>query len=112
MPWTPKEIPTPFDHEPISGLYFYIGDVIATIREPDLPDHWADDLRGLKYPQVEFPSGIIADIVEGTTGFLVCLLREMRLPFTDTRDAAYLRVLSLLEPQQKVVKVGESGLAI
>lgn len=111
MSWIEKSTPTPFDHQPISGLFFLDGDLIARPRHPDLPTEWTAQYRGLKYPLVVFPSGAEASLMADAEGnALVCLLRDLRLPLSDTRDGAYTRAIHVLEPEQTVYKVGDTQL--
>jgi hypothetical protein len=113
MRWIEKEKPTPFDDQPISGLFFLDGDLIANTQEPGLTKDWAEEFRGLKYPVVVFPSGAQASIVADAAQHIsVCFLRDMRLPVYDIRDLAYERALALAEPEQAVHNVGEDKLEL
>lgn len=55
MPWVSKERPTAFEEEPIEGLYFLLGDVLAQAYRQD----W---LRGKKYPTIVYPSGVTREV--------------------------------------------------
>src|SRR5437016_222390 len=106
MAWTEKATPTPFDTQPISGLLFLDGDLIARMREPDLPLDWAKEFRGLKYPVIMFPSGAEASVItDDTNQVLVCIHRQMRLPYFTDRERAYKQATTLAEDQQTVKRV-------
>src|SRR5258707_6255952 len=113
MTWTEKEQPTLFDQQPISGLLFLDGDLIARTQETDLPHDWAKEFVGLKYPLVIFPSGAEASVATDEGGqILVCIHRQMRLPYFSDRDSAYERAVALAEDHQTVEKVDDTGLVL
>ncbi len=111
MSWTEKEKPSPFDKQAIRGLYFLDGDLLAKFQEGDLPEKWAEQYQGLKYPVIEFPSGIEAfPQVGGDEKIIVPIHRQMRLPYFATREDAYQRDRDLAEPHQEVSRQGEDSL--
>jgi len=111
MAWSEKEKPSPLDNQPIPGLLFLDGDLIARTKEPDLAADWAEQYKGLKYPVIVFPSGDSADISDVHPDQpTVAILRAMRLPIYDTRDSAYETAQTLLEPDWRVEKHGENQL--
>lgn len=109
MTWTEKETPTPFDDQPIVGLYYLDGDVLARHIGRD----WT---KGQKYPMVAFPSGETFDLWESADPEQVGiahLFGEMDLPLKDSRDSAYDRACSIAEQcGYGVQKVGAQGLAV
>src|SRR5579859_245371 len=113
MGWIEKDQTTPFDTQPISGLLFLDGDLIARTQQPDLPRNWAQEFRGFKYPVIIFPSGTEASvIIDEAEQILVCIHLQMRLPYYDDRENAYMNAATLLEPHQQIDRVGETGLAL
>src|SRR5258708_16793182 len=102
MAWTEKYKLTSFDTQPIPGLLFLDGDLIARTQEPDLPRDWAREFRGLKYPVVIFPSGSEASLITDEAGHvLVGIHRQMQLPYYDDRESAYTHAEALVEEHQK-----------
>lgn len=101
MPWYPKETPTPFDNLPIPGLYFLIGDILA--------ERWRyTNLRGHKYPEVEFPSGESLAIWEGLGSPIIHVFGEMDVLLNSARDEAFLHVDTIAEACGYLArKVGE-----
>lgn len=113
MTWTEKEKPTSFDTQSIPGLYFLDGDLIAKTQEPGLPRDWANEFRGLKYPMIEFPSGVEASLTTDEAGtVLVCIHRQMRLLYFTDREDAYQQASQLVEEHQSVERVGENDLEL
>src|SRR5258708_39568656 len=100
MGWIEKAEPTPLDTQPIPGLLFLDGDLIARTQEPDLPRDWAEEFRGLKYPVVIFPSGTEGSVVSEEGEILVCIHREMRLPYFSDREGGYEQATTLAEAHQ------------
>jgi hypothetical protein len=85
MSWYNKETQTPFEHQPIEGLFFLHGDVVAKAMDRD----WTE---GMKYPGIIFPSGAVQEIWTAKPevgGILVHLFGEMDLPLYSDRDTAY-----------------------
>ncbi len=109
MSWVEKARPTPFDSQPILGLYFLDGDQIAraTGRE------W---VKGQKYPVILFPSGVSCDLWESrhpAAMAIVHLFGEMDLPLADTRDSAYEQAKDIAEIcGYEAHKVGDNGLQV
>src|SRR5258708_39258596 len=98
MAWTEKYKLTSFDTQPIPGLLFLDGDLIARTQEPDLPRDWAGEFLGLKYPVVIFPSGAEASVNTDDTGHvLVSIHRQMQLPYYADRESAYTHAQVLAE---------------
>jgi len=112
MSWTEKGKPSPFDEQPISGLFFLDGDLIARTQQPDLPQDWARGFQGLKYPVVIFPSGTEGSVVSEEGETLVCIHRQMRLPYFSDRDRAYEQATTLAEEHQTVQRVGDAGVLL
>ena len=92
MSWIEKGQSASFEHEPIEGLYYIDGDVLATIYKPD----WT---KGQKYPKIAFSSGQEFDIWEGSGSPIVHIFPygEMDLRLRDTRDNAYRYANSIAE---------------
>ena len=80
MPWYKKEQPTPFDNEPIPGLYFVDGRMLALLYNRDIYN-----ISQQKYPYVEFPSGEEFPIWEGN---VIHIFGEMDLSYYGSRDEA------------------------
>lgn len=84
MAWTEKHNPTSFDDQPIEGLFFLDGDLLARLFERD----WT---VGQKYPMVAFPSGEEYQLWESADpdmGGILHLFGEMDLPLRIDRDRA------------------------
>ncbi len=83
MGWLKKDQSAPFEHEPIVGLFFLDGDIIAE----EVGRDWT---KGDKYPRIAFPSKLKFDLWEGADAGspIVHLFGELDLPLRDTRDAA------------------------
>ena len=76
MSWAEKGTPTPFDKQPIPGLYFLDGDVVAELFGRD----WT---RGQALPLIAFPSGVECELWESSSQEargVVHLFGEMDLP--------------------------------
>jgi hypothetical protein len=82
MAWYPKETPTPFDNEPIPGLQFLDGNLLALLTQ----DRW---FEGHKYPTIVFPSGKRCMLWEGSPSPVIHVFGEMDLPLYHTRDQAW-----------------------
>jgi hypothetical protein len=85
MTWYEKEQPTPFDSQPMEGLWYLDGDQVAR----EIGRDWT---KGQKFPLIVFPSKVECDI--WPTGnpeviAIVHLFGEMDLPFGVDRDAAF-----------------------
>jgi len=77
MSWYNKEAPTPFDNQPIDGLYFLSGDALALIllKRAELAGH---DITGKKLAQRA--------------------IKCPRLGFHQVKPSNYLRVVTLKNP--------------
>jgi hypothetical protein len=88
MSWYKKEQPTPFDNQPIDGLLFLDGDMLAWEFKQD----WT---KGQKYPVIVFPSSSKFEFALWASGSeesigTVHLFGEMDLPLGgNTRDDAF-----------------------
>jgi hypothetical protein len=58
MAWLEKDQPTSFEDQPLEGLFFLHGDIIAE----EVGRDWT---KGHKYPRIAFPSGLKFDLWEG-----------------------------------------------
>ncbi len=109
MAWTEKEKPTPFDAQPIRGLYFLDGDVVARRIGRD----WT---AGQKYPMVAFPSGVECMLWESSDPDQVGIVHiygEMDLPLQDTRDKAFEQANAIAAQCGYLVRrVGEDQLEV
>jgi len=106
MVWVEKHTPSPFDDQPIDGLWFLSGDLLA--RKPNY--RWA---HGEKCPMIAFPSGLAFPLWEKTEheDILVYLGDDLALPLHSTRDDAYSRVVLLAEQSgYRVDSIGKQGL--
>src|SRR5664279_3487835 len=88
MPWFSKEQPTPYDAEPISGLEFLHGDVLAR----QYGQTWVE---GKKYPLVSFPSGVKREIrlTDGHDTGVVHIFGDQEISYRSHRDEAYAEAL-------------------
>ena len=83
MGWIEKGQSAPFEHQPIDGLFFFDGDLLAKRFGTD----WT---KGQKYPMIEFPSGEQFELWSSSdpTNAIVHLFGEMDLRLKDTCDDA------------------------
>jgi hypothetical protein len=103
MSWYHTETPTPFDHQPIEGLFYLHGSILATITQRD----WT---VGMKYPMIAFPSGEATEIWENN---LLHLFGEMDLPLFATRDEGYNQAAKIAsQVGYLVIPTGESQLEL
>ena len=71
MGWTAKDQPTPFDNQPIDGLFLLNGDVVARAYLDFLASNGIDvtgkkvGTEGYKMPRIAFPSGETFQLFEG-----------------------------------------------
>lgn len=79
MAWYHKEAPTPFEQQPLDGLFFLDGDVVAKVVEQS----WSE---GMKYPMIAFPSGAAFELWESN---ILHFFGEMDLPLSGTRDEGH-----------------------
>lgn len=109
MRWVEKAQPTPFDSQPIPGLYFLDGDQIARATGYE----WA---KGQKYPVILFPSGVSCDLWESHNPAAIAIVHlfgEMDLPLADTRDRAYEQAQDIARVcGYEAQKVGDNGLQV
>lgn len=109
MTWIEKDQPTPFDEQPIRGLFFLDGDVLARRIGRD----WT---AGQKYAMLAFPSGVECELWEtGNTELvgIVHIYGEMDLPLKDTPERAFERASGIAEQGgYRVRRIGESQLEV
>lgn len=108
MSWKEKSEPTDFDSQAISGLFFLDGDAVFN----QLGAYW---VAGLKYPMIEFPSGIQCQLWESSPdkGGTVHVFGEMDLPYYSTRDEAYEQANDIAEQCGYIAKrIGEDRLEV
>ena len=106
MAWYPKETPTPFDNEPIPGLQFLDGNLLALLSQ----DRW---FEGHKYPTIVFPSGKRCMLWEGDPSPVIHVFGEMDLPLYHTRDQAWELANDIAEACGYLAKrVGENQLEV
>ncbi len=85
MSWREKSDPTDFESLPIEGLFFLDSEAVFN----QLGAYW---VAGLKYPLIEFPSGLQCQLWETSDtikGAIVHIFGEMDLPLYSTRDEAF-----------------------
>ena len=85
MPWHTKETPLPFDQQPIPGLQYLHGDLMARRFRQEA-------LRGHKYPIIHFPSGLDRELTAArdTAGEpIIHVFGALRLPHRATHDEAF-----------------------
>jgi hypothetical protein len=110
MAWVEKRQPTVFEQMeiPIQGLFFWDGDVLATV-------FGRDGTKGMKYAMLSFPSGREFALWESNSerGGLVHLFGEMDLLLFSTRDEAFERANDIAEQVGYLArKQGEDGLEV
>ncbi len=109
MAWVEKDTPTPFDGQPIEGLFYLDGDILAEYVGRD----WT---KGQKFPVIVFPSGEMYDLWESTdpaAGGIVHLFGELDLPLKSTRDEAYeIAAWTAEQVGYQVAKVDDQGLEL
>lgn len=84
MSWYHKETQTPFDTNPIDGVFFLHGDILARVVQQE----WT---KGMKYPMLDFPSGVACELWEtggSASGALLHLFGEMDIPLNSTQEQA------------------------
>jgi hypothetical protein len=81
MGWIEKGQSASFEHQPLEGLFFLDGDVVAREVRRD----WT---AGQKYPRLAFPSGLKFDLWEGSHSPIVHLFGELDLALQSGRDEA------------------------
>jgi hypothetical protein len=93
MSWIENDKPTPFDEQPVEGLFFLSGNQIAY----ELKGHW---VHGQKYPMIAFPSGEECALWPAGNPEAISIVHvfgELDLPLADTRDEAFERASSIAE---------------
>lgn len=98
MAWTRKEQPHPLDNQPIEGLFFLVGDILAE-------RHHAPWVKGEKMPLIRFRSGETCQLWEGREpgNPIVHLFGEMDLPLKSTPDEAFAQAVDIAEQVGYVV---------
>ena len=92
MSWFAKEQETPFDRQPLAGLFFVDGDTYSVVVE-------RENRLGLKYPKISFPSGRAYEVYEqGEQTIWVRLFGAVALPLFSDRDTAFRHVQTLITP--------------
>ncbi len=105
MSWHSKETESYLDNQPIEGMFFRDGDVLAQVW--DYP--W---LKGMKSAAMQFPSGLERE-VWGLDYPLVALFDSLSLPLFETRDEALITALEWNEGGYfSVFKCGENRLEL
>lgn len=88
MSWIEKNTPTPFDEQPVTGLFYLNGDALGR----RFHRHWVD---GHKLAMIAFPSGEERELWPSSDperyGAVVHLFGEMDLPLYDTQQGAWER---------------------
>ncbi len=83
MPWYEKEHSTPFDTQPINGLYFLNGDLLAQQYNQE----W---VKGKKYPTISFPSGLARELWDSSdNGGILNIFGAFELQRKTTRDEGF-----------------------
>jgi Protein of unknown function (DUF2958) len=106
MAWLNKEIPLPFDREPIEGFGYFHGDLMAKRYQQE----W---MQGKKYPLLTFPT-LKRELVNQEDQPFLRLFGQILLPYQSTRDEALQRLaepLSFPEPIA-VIKEGDTDLNV
>jgi hypothetical protein len=109
MSWIENDRPTPFEEQPIEGLFYLSGNQIAY----ELKGNW---VHGQKYPMIAFPSGLECSLWTASRPEaigIVHLFGEMDLPLGGTRDEAFKQAYYIAEQCGYMVgKVGEKQLEV
>lgn len=109
MSWVEKGAPTPFDGQPIQGLFYLDGDVLARRVGKD----WT---AGQKYPMVAFPSGVeclLWEPGEPEQLGVVHIFGELDLPLSGTPEDAFERANDIAEQCGYLARrVGEDRLEV
>jgi hypothetical protein len=109
MSWVENRQPTPFDEQPVEGLFFLSGNQIAY----ELRGHW---VHGQKFPMIAFPSGVECALWQAGNPDaigIVHIFGELDLPLADTRDRAFEAASDIVEQCGYLAsKVGESGIEV
>ncbi len=78
MPWLERQQQAPFENQPINGLAFLHGDVVARQYQQE----W---VRGKKYPLVAYLSGTTRELTQGEKTANIVLFGDVTLPSGITR---------------------------
>lgn len=109
MTWIEKGQPTPFDNQPIEGLWFLDGDQVAR----EFGNDW---VKGQKLPLIHFPSEEVCDIslaADPKSIAIVHLFGEMDLPYGTDREGAFEQANSIAEEVGYLAqRVGENAIEI
>jgi hypothetical protein len=108
MSWIEQAQHAPFENQPIDGLYFLDGNILARRLgfEP---------AKYQKYPLIAFPSGLACDVWEGQDpkNPTVHLFGEMDLSLRATRDEAFTHANDIAEQVgYQASKIGETDLEL
>ncbi len=81
MPWLERQQQASFENQPINGLAFLHGDVVARQYQQE----W---VRGKKYPLISYPSGISREAFAQDETANILLFGDVTLPYAVTRVQA------------------------
>jgi hypothetical protein len=105
--WVEKADTTPFETQPIEGLYFLDGDQVTDSFMPT---------AGKKYPMIVFPSGMACDLWQTADPKqigIVHLFAEMNLPLGHQRNQAFVWAQLIAEEHgYAAVKMGRTDLEV
>ena len=96
MPWLERQQQASFENQPINGLAFLHGDVVARQYQQE----W---VRGKKYPLITYPSGTTRELTQNEETANIVLFGDVTLPFGITRAEA-VKTLSA-QPHQTPLRV-------
>lgn len=107
--WYRKDVITRFDVSPLPGLFFIDGDLASRVTQTT----WT---VGMKYPLIEFPSGVSCEVWNGEFDeqrSILHLFGEMDLLLFSTRDEGFRQAFVIAEQVgYGVKKIGEYELEV
>jgi len=108
MGWLEKGQSAPFEHQPIDGLFFFDGDMLAKQFGTD----WT---RGQKYPMIAFTSGDQFELWNSSDpqNAIVHIFGELDLSLKDSRDEALPHVNYIAEQCGNIARpIGQEGIEV
>lgn len=105
MSWYEQAHSSPFEREPIEGVWLLYGDICARLWGRDWP-------QGMKRPSIVFPSGAMCELW-GVRYPIVHISDMVDLPLNEDRDTAFVTALEWNEDSYySVFKVDDDQLEV